>query len=201
MTTDPLEMILFEAVAYLASDQRRETAFDALRERVGTKPAELLAAPLSVLIEICRMGGIHAEPRAQRLREIAAIVEEHFHGDLCRVLALPPKQAMKELSRFPSIAAPGAEKILLFTGALPVLALESNGVRVLARVFFGGEQKNYAATYRSIREAIAGQTGDDCNWLIQAHQLLRRHGQECCTRNRPSCPLCPLSKECRYAAV
>jgi hypothetical protein len=32
---------------------------------------------------------------------------------------------------FPMIGEPGAEKILLFSGVLPVPALESNGVRVL----------------------------------------------------------------------
>lgn len=200
-TTDPLEMILFEAVAYLAPDARREAAFDALRERVGTKPAEILSAPLEVLVEICRLGGIHSDLRAQRLREIAAIVQDHFQGDLRRALALPAKKAIQELTRFPSIAAPGAEKILLFTRTLPVLALESNGVRVLARVFFGGEQKNYSGTYRAIREVVAGQSGDDCGWLITAHQLLRQHGQECCTRNRPGCHCCALEKDCRYPSM
>jgi endonuclease III len=197
-TTDPLELILFEAVAYLATDARREAAFHALRERVGTRPSEILAAPLELLTEICRTGGMHAPVRAERLREIAATVQDRFQGDLRRALALPLQQALRELTRFPSIGAPGAEKILLFTRTLPVLALESNGLRVLARVFLGGEHKNYAATYRSVREIVAGQTGTDCAWLILAHRLLRQHGQECCTRNHPSCAICPLAKDCRY---
>jgi endonuclease III len=199
--TDPGEMVLFETVAYLAPDVMREAAFEALRARVGTAPAEILAARRETLVEICRTGGIHADLRAERLREIAAIIHYHFHGDLSSVLKLPPNKAIKELTRLPSIAAPGAEKILLFTRTVPVLALESNGVRVLARIFFGEEQKNYASTYRAIREVVADQTGDDCDWLISTHQLLRQHGQECCTRNHPHCHSCPLSDDCRYASL
>ncbi len=197
-TDDPLEMILFETVAYLAPDARREAAFEALRERVGLTPPEILLASLEALVDICRIGGIHADLRAERLREIANIVQEHFHGDLRSVLILPAKRAVKELTRFPAIAVPGAEKILLFSQTVPVLALESNGVRVLARLFFGGEQKSYSATYRAIREVLAEQSGRDCGWLIGAHQLLRQHGQECCTRNRPSCRACPLAGDCHY---
>ena len=40
----------------------------------------------------------------------------------------------KALKRFPSIGDPGAEKILLFTRSYPVMALDSNGLRVLCRV-------------------------------------------------------------------
>jgi endonuclease-3 len=55
-------------------------------------------------------------------------------------MELPPK-AKKLLMRFPMIGEPGAEKILLFCGALAVLALESNGLRVLVRVGVAEERK------------------------------------------------------------
>ncbi len=200
-TTHPLEIILLETAAYLAPDARREAAFDALRKRVGTRPEHILAAPAAVLVEICRTGGIHAELRADRMRQIATLTIERFGGDLNRVLDLPSQQALRELVRFPAIGKPGAEKILLFAEKYPVLALESNGLRVLARILFGGEQKNYSATYSSVREALAAETGSDCAWLIRAHQLLRRHGQECCTRNRPACRSCVLRSVCRYAML
>ena len=50
--------------------------------------------------------------------------------------------------QFPMIGEPGAEKILLFSGVLAVLALDSNGVRVLVRLGVGEERKSYAATYK-----------------------------------------------------
>ena len=49
----------------------------------------------------------------------------NFGGDLACILKLPPQKAKKLLMRFPMIGEPGAGKILLFSGVLAVLALES----------------------------------------------------------------------------
>ena len=54
--------------------------------------------------------------------------------------------------QFPMIGEPGAEKILLFCGLLNVLALESNGLRVLTRLGCGEERKELCRGYKSVRE-------------------------------------------------
>jgi endonuclease III len=70
---------------------------------------------------------------------------------------------------------------------------------VLTRLGFGHADKNYDRTYRSAREAIAPQiAGKDCDWLIRAHHLLRRHGQTLCRRSEPRCRDCPLSERCAW---
>jgi endonuclease-3 len=195
---DPLEMILLENLAYLASDEKREAAFRELKKRVGTTPKEILAAPARALQEVAAIGGIIADERAERLRDIASIALEEFDGDLREVLAWPLTKARRALKRFPSIGDPGAEKILLFTGAHPVLALDSNALRVLVRLGYGREQKSYAATYRSAQEAATRESRVECAWLVRAHQLLRRHGQETCRRSAPECGDCPLARGCAY---
>ena len=199
--TDPFQMILHEMLAYLASDEKRDAAFDALRDRVGLTPEAILKASPKTLLEITRMGGIHAELRAERLREAAHLTIDHFSGDLRTVLALPDKQARRALKLFPMIGDPGAEKILLFSKTVPVLALESNGLRVLARVFFGQDSKNYSTTYRKVRDAVQDDTGPDCGRLIAAHQLLRRHGQTLCKTTRPACAACPVADLCAFYRV
>ncbi len=195
--TDPFELILWENVAYLANDARRDEAFRMLEEKVGLSPEKILAAPHATLHEIARRGIVPANT-VEKLREIAAIALEEFGGDLSGALRRPPKEAMKALKKFPSIGGPGAEKVLLFSRALPVLALDSNGLRVLRRVGYGKEDKNYAKSYRSAQEAVDSQLKRDCDWLIEAHQLLRRHGQELCKRSHPLCEACPLRETCLY---
>jgi endonuclease III len=186
-------------VAYLADDDRRAAAFAALKKKVGTRPKEILKASLAKLEEITRMGGIVPELRAQRLRQIAELAHLIFKDDLAAELTKPLPQAKKSLKRFPSVGDPGAEKILLFTQSYPVLALESNGLRVLLRLGFADEKKSYSASYRAVQQALAGQLPSDCDALIAAHQLLRQHGQELCKRTRPLCEAgCPLTGECRY---
>lgn len=121
-----------------------------------------------------------------------------FAGDLSTTLALPLPKAIKALKKFPSIGGPGAEKILLFTKTHTVLALESNGLRVLLRLGFGQEHKNYSTSYNSVLEALKEQVGDDCDFLIRAHQLLRQHGKELCRRTNPACEECPIRGSCRF---
>ncbi|MBI1763768.1 MAG: hypothetical protein HYR56_20270 [Acidobacteria bacterium] len=196
---DPFELILWEQAAYLANDAQRAATFELLALRVGLRPEQILAAEDAVLLEVARHGGsIAVAERAARLRESARLVKEEWSGDLRNALRLPPAKAQRALQRFASIGAPGAEKILLFTHTQPVLALESNGLRVLVRLGFAAEQKNYNATYRAIRQALAAELPADFDWLIAAHQLLRQHGQELCKRTQPQCKSCPLRRACVY---
>ena len=198
ITTDPFELILWENVAYLISDERRAEAFTLLRKSVGTKPHEILAAKNDDLLRVARLGGMQPEKRAAKLRELALISMNEFSGDLNAALRLPRPHAKKALQKFPSIGEPSAEKILLFTRSYPVLGLESNGLRVLLRLGFGAEQKTYSASYRSVQEAIRDQLNDNYDWLIDAHLLLRRHGKELCKTNRPVCEKCPVRNVCAY---
>src|SRR2546426_4041219 len=185
--TDPLSLVLLENVAYLLSDDRREQAFNALRERVGLTPPEILMAHEETLLEVAHLGGMHPAARVEKLRRIAQIALHEFDGDLDRVLKQPLAQAKKSLKKFPGIGDPGAEKILLFSRTHPILALDSNGLRVLLRLGYGEERKSYSSTYRSAQEAVEGELKKDYDWLIAAHQLLRHHGQELCKTARPLC--------------
>jgi len=197
--TDALELILFENIAYLASDEKRSAAFAALKKNVGTRPGQILKGSQKQLEEITRIGGIVPELRAQRLRQIAELVHYIFKDDLASELKKPFPQAKKALKKFPTIGDPGAEKILLLTRSYPVFALESNGLRVLLRVGFAEEKKSYSASYRGVQQALTGQLPAGYDALIAAHQLLRQHGQELCKRTRPLCEAeCPLTADCRY---
>jgi endonuclease-3 len=193
----PWEMILWENVAYLADDEKRRQAFQTLKKQVGTRPEQILSAPDEVLLEVTRHG-IMPEHFAEKLRTCARILLEEFDGDLGPVLKLPVAKAKKALQKFPGIGEPGAEKILLFMKTHPFFPLESNGLRVMVRLGFAEEQKNYSATYRLIQKAVAGELKDDYAWLIEAHLLLRQHGQELCKRSEPLCAKCVLAAECDY---
>jgi endonuclease III len=196
---DPFALVLYENVAYLADDEKRERAFAALRRKTGLSPEGVAAAPREVLLGITKEG-ILAADRVDRLREIAAIALESLGGDLSEVVRRPTKEAMKALRKFPSIGVPGAEKILLFCGRLPVLALESNGLRVLLRLGYGREEKSYSASYASVQRAARAELPARCAPLVEAHLLLRRHGQETCRRTTPLCDRCTVSRDCAYFA-
>ena len=197
-STDPLELIIWENIAYLAKDERRAEALAKLKESIGTSPEQILAAKHSALAAVAK-AGILPDVSAEKLLSIARIAYEEFGSDLRPVLKKSLPEAKKALKKFPSIGDPGAEKILLFTHSYPVFALESNGLRVLCRIGIAEEQKNYSATYRLVQDGLRDQLPNECDALIRAHLLLRQHGQELCKRSKPLCGECPVKRECRYS--
>jgi endonuclease III len=195
--TDPWRQVLWENVVYLTSDNRRRAAFRRLQKSVGTLPQQILDASDEALRQVTSHG-IMAEHQGNKLRRCATIALEAFDGEPNKVLRWPLAKAKSALQRFPGIGEPGAEKILLFARAARFLGLESNGVRVLVRLGVVAESANYSTTYRRLREATQPGERTKYSWLIVAHQLLRRHGQELCRRNEPLCHQCPLRKHCHY---
>ena len=197
--TDPFEMIVAESAAYLVDDDRRARVFARLREEVGLDPEDVLGTPTPVLVEVIRDGGMLPEHRAEKLVKAANTALEIGLAPLRELIRTDPKKAGKLLQRFPGVGEPGADKILLFSRAKRTLGADSNVLRVLVRFGFGeGDENHYSRMYRSAAEAVAPQLPEDYPWLIRAHQLLRRHGQEICRRSAPLCEACPLTGGCRW---
>ena len=193
--TSAFEQVLWENVAYLANDARRAEAFAILERDTGLDPARIRHASLAVLRRATSRG-ILPDRFAGKLREAARIALDEFDGRVDAVVDRPLAEARRALRKFPGIGEPGAEKILLFSGRQPLLAPDSNALRVLQRVGLVPERKSYASAYAAAREFAADELGADTAGMLRAHQLLRRHGQEICTRSAPDCPRCPLAAIC-----
>jgi len=197
---DPYRLILFEQVAYLADDATRLAAWRRLESEVGTEPRDVRDASRAVLARIARAGGAIGVPqRAERMQQIAARVLERWDGDVSAVRRLPFEEARRELARFPSIGLPGAERILLLAGLHPVLALESNGLRVLLRLGYGAPDDNYARELKGAQRAAEREVPATVRARRSAHLLLRLHGQTLCRRTRPRCFECPIADDCPAA--
>jgi endonuclease-3 len=195
---DPFELVIWENCAYLVDDGRRATAFKRLKRAVGLKPAAILATPLPALADIIKEGGMHPARRAEKLHTAADIALDIGTAELRRAIKRSPEEAKQLLRRFPGIGEPGADKILLLCRGALTLAPDSNALRVLVRLGYGAQSDNYQRTYRSAAHAVAPELPAAFGWSIQAHQVLRRHGQELCKRSVPRCDACPLRAVCRW---
>jgi endonuclease III len=167
----------------------------AAREQIGTSPEGILGAPESKLLGVTGHG-ILAETFAAKLRAAAAIAVEL--GNLEAIARGPLAQARRALRRFPGIAEPGADRILLFSRTHAVPALESNGSRALQRLGLVTAGGSYAQVHRAGTKLIATELGPNFDRLIETYQLLRRHGRELCRRSRPLCEGCPLRDGCAH---
>src|ERR1035437_1951950 len=187
--TDPFEMVLHENVAYLVNDEHRTTAFENLKTVIGTRPEDILNATPEQFAKVRELAGSDKKGRIQKLIRSAEIVRDHFGGDLKQVFSLPFRQARAALMKFPSIGEPGAEKILMYNRVAPVLALDSNGLRVLVRVGYTHEQHNYSVMYPAAQRSVADEQQHPFD-PTAAYQLLRQHGQTICRRTDPQCNMC-----------
>ena len=180
-------------------DATREEVFRSLKARIGVSLEAILDAPRARLVEAIRKGGMRPPMRADKLLDAAELACETGLAELRKLAKEGGPEARKVLKRFPGIGEPGADKLLLAAGSAVTLAPDSNGLRVLVRLGYAKDDANYAKTYRAAAEAVAPELPDDTAWLVAAHQLLRRHGQETCRRSEPRCDICPLAKGCDFA--
>ncbi len=197
---DPYLFIVWWHCGYPAADAACARGWEALTAAIGTGAAQILATPPKELAAALKAGGMVPELRALRLKEIAARVENEFAGDLRNALsALPQPRAAAALKKFPNIAGPGADRILLFAGIAPVAAIPSNNPHVPIRILRGPERLNYGANYREAQEALENGLPAEYGALTRAYLLLKRHGQEMCKRTAPKCAPCPLQENCAFA--
>ncbi|MGC1485709.1 MAG: hypothetical protein WA789_18090 [Candidatus Acidiferrum sp.] len=206
---DPYEMILFVNCGYPATDASCTKGYEALKAEVGTKPDQILKVPNAKLAKLTRDGGMFPELRAERLKLIARIANENFGGNLKWALEklmkdenTPAEKRLRRvksaLKEFPVIGEPGADKILLFSGMMPMAAVPSACPGVPQRILFGEEDKNYGRGYRAAQEAIAAEMPEKFEARQRAYLLLKKHGQEICKRSKPKCEICPVSGLCMY---
>jgi endonuclease-3 len=196
---DPYEFLIWWLSGYPQSDARCSAGWQSLKKQIGIQPREILSASQAKLTAALKPGGMVPELRALRILEIAQRVVEEYSGDLRSLFAGPLRNVRAALKRFPGIADPGADRILLFAGAAPVAAVPSNCAHVLVRIALGLERENYGVTYREAQDLIDEELPAEFHARQRAYLLLKAHGQAICKR-KPQCDRCPIRAACAYAA-
>jgi hypothetical protein len=181
-STDGWSLVLAENIGYLVDDAVRWGALDTLRDRIGIEPEQILAASDDELRSV--VVDVRPAERVARLRR-------------CAELAI----AAAPWSAYPGIGRPGVERIELFTGTRPILALDANALRVLARLGYADPSSRYDRAYAQAQSSAARELPPRIDALQRAHQLLRRHGRTLCRRSRPACPQCPVANACPSAGA
>ena len=197
---DPYSFLIWWHCGYPASDATCARGWKALQNEVGIAPSELLGATQTALAHALKAGGMVPEVRAMRVQQIAARVQNEFGGDLRGALVGSLTEVRKLLKKFPGIADPGADRILLFGQCAPVAAIPSNCPHVLVRIRSGLERENYGMNYREAQALIEDEVPPQFGPRKRAFLLLKQHGQATCKRVKPKCDTCPVSGHCAYFA-
>ena len=123
---DPYEFLIWWHCGYPASDERCARGWSALKKSIGIEPERILKATQAKLAEALKAGGMVPELRAMHVQLIAEGVMKEFEGDLRQGLKGDVSELRKRLKRFPGIADPGADRILLFAKIKAIAAVPSN---------------------------------------------------------------------------
>ena len=199
--TDPYLFLVWWHCGYPASDLACSKGWASLESKIGVGLDQILAANPSKLGLALKPGGMVPELRAMRMREIAERVQKEFGGDLRGALrGMPISKVRTALRKFPGIAGPGADRIILFGGISPVAAVPSNCPHVLVRIRSGLERENYGETYTEAQRIIEAEVPAALDARSRAYLLLKCHGQQVCKRSNPKCSICPVSSSCAFFA-
>jgi endonuclease III len=195
--TDPFEFLVWWHCGYPASDAACNKGWKALGGITSIDVDSLLAVSTTKLADALRAGGMVPELRAVRLKEIAERVKNEHDGDLRSSLSGTVEAVRKQLKKFPNIADPGADRIMLFGRIAPIAAVPSNCPHVLVRIRRGFERENYSVTYKEAQQELR-ELPQTFESLTRSYLLLKQHGQRFCNRTKPKCDECPVSSACAY---
>ncbi|HEY2469827.1 MAG TPA: hypothetical protein VGI45_18550 [Terracidiphilus sp.] len=195
---EPYEFLIWWHCGYPASDTTCTKGWNALRSDVGIDARKILAASQAKLAHALKAGGMVPELRAMRLQQIAQRVMNEFGGDLRTGLSGPVGEVRKTLKKFPGIADPGVDRILLFGDVQPAAAVPSNCPQVLVRIQLGLERENYGVNYREAQKMIEDEIPEHFDARVRAYLLLKEHGQTICKRSKPKCDQCPVNANCAF---
>ncbi|MGZ4133009.1 MAG: A/G-specific adenine glycosylase [Actinomycetota bacterium] len=161
---------------------RVEPVFEAFLARFPTVEALARASRADVLKAWSGMG---YNSRAVRLHGAARGIVERHGG------RVPP--ALDLLRTLPGVGPYTASAVASIAFGQPVVAVDTNVRRIVARVAFGSEPDEVPAAALS----AAAQRWVDPDAPGDRNQALMDLGREVC-RAAPRCELCPLSPWCRF---
>jgi endonuclease III len=187
--------VLDELVATIlsqhTSDRNSERAFASLRQRF---PAweDVLAAPVDVVADAIRMGGI-ADQKAVRIQRILAIVaEREGRLDLSRLHELDDSAVEAYLTSLPGVGLKTAACVLTFSMGRAAFPVDTHVHRVAVRLGWVPAAANAARAHDLLRELVPPDIRYDL------HLALIEHGRRVCAARRPACEVCVICRHCAY---
>jgi endonuclease III len=218
----PLDELVLTVLSQSTNDRNRDVAFLRLRERFAA-PGEpidyqaMLAAPVSVVEEAIRPGGI-SKVKSARIQAILAAIEA---APRCRDLGLsagprgsgsplemdsvpgaearlslewmrdaPVEESRSYLCSLPGVGRKTAACVLLFAYGLPDVPVDTHVSRVGTRLglFRPG------APFEELHDQMLAITPPGQE--LEFHVNLLRHGRRTCHARTPACGECALARMC-----
>ncbi len=150
----------------------------------------LVALPFEALAAYIRPCGYY-NVKAGRLKNLFAMIEERYGGDLDRLFEQDLTTLRHDLLSVKGIGPETADSIILYAADQPTFVVDAYTYRVLSRHDLVMEDE---VDYAMMQELFMDNLPLDVAMFNEYHALLVRLGKEYCKKSNPKCDTCPLAK-------
>lgn len=137
--------------------------------------------------ELIRPSGYY-NLKARRLKNLLAMIDERYDGQLEMLLADEWQMARENLLQVKGVGPETADSILLYCGGHPVFVIDAYTHRVFNRHNLVEEETDY----HSMQELFMDNLPDDPQLYNEFHALIVKVAATYCKKNKPLCEQCPL---------
>ena len=191
---DPFTLFVWEVLSVHSVPAKRDASLAQLKRIRALTPDAMWRAPRKTLDAAVAHAGPYVE---QRLRALKIGVDRFRRSpELPSTIRGPVVAARRALIGLPQMGEGGAYRMLLFAADHPVLPVDARLARVVRRLGFVAEEKDFARTARSIRKTLGALLQPDVERYRRTYLYLSHHGATTCTEASPHCAVCPLREEC-----
>jgi endonuclease III len=191
---EPLDALIQTTLSQHTSDINSERAFDALKRRFSGGWDEVRIAPVELIADTIRCGGL-ADAKAARIKTILqALFEKYGETSLEALKTTPTDEALELLTSFHGVGPKTAACVLMFSLGRPVLPVDTHVFRVSHRLGLIDEKIGEAKAHGALQAQL------DDSEVYAFHVHLIRHGRRVCQARSPRCEICPLSGRCAFFA-
>lgn len=192
-TDDPFLELVGTVLSQNTSGKNTEVAYNRLTSKFNT-PEQFMRADMREIQNLIKPAGLH-RIKSRRLKQLARIVCERYHGDIGTVLRRPPEEARRELLSFPGVGYKTADVMLLFAARRDVLPVDTHVFRIAKRLGLASPENDHEEVKAKLEEVTpSGRRGE-------AHMLLIQHGRRYCRARNPLCKVCPINDLCPKVRV
>ena len=187
---DAFALYVWEVLGTRAVAGRRDSAFQALRRIPALTPDSIKKVPRPKLEAIVRQCGPFSDERVAALETGADVFRRR--RDIDGILHGPLRRAWLTARDLPHLGTSGAQRMLLYAGAHPVVPVDAPLMRLAARLGFVREAVNPRRMSREVRRTLAAWLPPDRAARQRGVQYLAHHAQSTCLEVEPHCAVCPL---------
>jgi endonuclease-3 len=190
----PFETLIMTIISQNTAGTSTSKAFDNLSKRFEITPEALAKADTSHIEACLKVAGLHRN-KAKAIKQVSKIILRKFHGDLNRILSLPPEEARSTLLQLRQVGPKTADVVLLFCTEKPTIPVDTHVDRVAKRLCLAPLNENYEAVRNSLQSLYESRD------YLPVHVLLIALGREYCRARNPLCRQCPVNRLCPSASM